>query len=185
MTSIERLHTFQRVLYFLPDIVMPCRYPTIVWAPCVAHQMDLLLEDIGKMAFAADLVKRAHESVKFLTNHQASLAIFREHSKKELLRPGQHLTSRLCMPWNDFQAEHVFQMVYHFAGDTRFGTNFIMLGRLVEVRKDLEQAVLSSKWESWVERDARRVGTAAALCKALVMDDGFFAKAQRLLDLVR
>lgn len=60
-----------------------------------------------------------------------------------------------------------------------------MLGRLVEVRKDLEQAVLSSSWEGWVERDERRVGTGAALCKALVMDDGFFAKAQRLLDLVR
>jgi hypothetical protein len=63
-----------------------------VWAPCVAQQMDLLLEDIGKMAFAADLVKQAHEAVKFLTNHQAGLAIFREHSKKELLRPGQYLT---------------------------------------------------------------------------------------------
>lgn len=103
-----------------------------MWAPCVAHQMDLLLEDNGKMAFAADLVKRAHEAVKFLTSHQASLAIFREHSMK-----------------------------------------------------DLKQAVLSSSWEGWVERDERHVGTAATLCKALDMDDGFFAEAQRLLELVR
>jgi hypothetical protein len=73
----------------------------------------------------------------------------------------------------------------HLAGDTRFGTNFIMLEKLMEVRKDLQQAVLSSSWEGWVERGERRVGTAAAFCKALVMDDGFFARAQRLLELVR
>ena len=50
--------------------------------------MDLLLEDICKMDWAASLVKSGREIVKFINNHQSSLAIFREHSKLDLAMPG-------------------------------------------------------------------------------------------------
>ena len=50
--------------------------------------MDLLLEDIAGEEWADRLIKVGKEVVKFIVNHQASLAIFREHSKKELLMPG-------------------------------------------------------------------------------------------------
>ena len=52
--------------------------------------MDLLLEDICKMDWAASLVKTGREIVKFIVNHQSSLAIFREHSEMELALPGGH-----------------------------------------------------------------------------------------------
>ena len=58
--------------------------------------MDLLLEDIGKEDWAASLVSTGREVVKFVVNHQASLAIFREHSTKELLMPGVLTEAHSC-----------------------------------------------------------------------------------------
>lgn len=50
--------------------------------------MDLLLEDICKLEWAAAIVKVGREIAKFIVNHQASLAIFKEHSKLQLAMPG-------------------------------------------------------------------------------------------------
>jgi hypothetical protein len=61
----------------------------VTYTPCTAHCIDLLLEDIGKLDWAAITISIFRGVVKFLTNHQASLAIFREHSGKELLCPGE------------------------------------------------------------------------------------------------
>ena len=52
----------------------------------MAHIMDLLLEDIAKLSW---VVKTGREVVKFIKNHQASLAIYRSHSKKELVMHGE------------------------------------------------------------------------------------------------
>jgi hypothetical protein len=53
--------------------------------PCTAHCLDLLLEDIGKLAWAKDLLREGKDIVQFIMNHHKSLAIFREHSTMELL----------------------------------------------------------------------------------------------------
>ena len=60
-------------------------YPGIVFSPCSAHCLDLLLEDIGKLQWASPVISKAHGIVKFITNHQASLAHFRKRSTIELL----------------------------------------------------------------------------------------------------
>ena len=31
------------------------RFPTLVWTPCVAHCLDLLLEDIGKLTWVVEI----------------------------------------------------------------------------------------------------------------------------------
>jgi hypothetical protein len=59
-----------------------------------------------------------------------------------------------------------------------------MLGRLVEVRKELQKTVVDEKWDEWVERNWNRVGQGAAACKVNVMDDGLFKSAETLLSLV-
>ena len=70
------------------------------------------------------------------------------------------------------------------AGETRFGTNFIMLSRLVEVKRELQKTVVDEKWVAWVERGDRRVKAGAETCKAAVMDDRWYTKAVDLLSLV-
>jgi hypothetical protein len=32
------------------------RYPTLFWTPCVAHCIDLILEDMGKIPYIKDIV---------------------------------------------------------------------------------------------------------------------------------
>jgi len=45
-------------------------FPHIVCVWCAAHVLDLLLEDIGKMAFFTPELLLAKDAVKFINNHQ-------------------------------------------------------------------------------------------------------------------
>jgi hypothetical protein len=76
----------------------------IMWMPCTPHCLDLLLEDVGKLPWAAEVVAEAKAVVKFITNHHRNQVLFRGKFALDLLKPG----------------------------DTRFATNFIMLDRMLE-----------------------------------------------------
>ena len=52
-------------------------YPHITVTPCTAHCLDLLLEDIGNLPWVAPAVKQAKDVVKYVTNHQQVLALYR------------------------------------------------------------------------------------------------------------
>ncbi len=41
-------------------------------------------------------------------------------------------------------------------GDTRFGTNFIMLERLQKVKTPIQQMIMSSKWKKWMCLDEKK-----------------------------
>jgi hypothetical protein len=100
------------------------KFPSILSSPCAAHCLDLLLEDIAKLQWIGNVIDEGHEIVKFVTNHQASLACFRSHSQLELLKPGE----------------------------TRFATNFIMLRRLQQCKDDLQETVVSKEYKQWVSK---------------------------------
>lgn len=85
-----------RVVQIIADSASNCvaarkliaeKYPHITCAPCAAHCLDLLLEDIGKLPWVASVLDDGHNVVKFITIRQKSLALFRSHSKLELLKP--------------------------------------------------------------------------------------------------
>jgi hypothetical protein len=59
----------------------------------------MLLEDVGKLPWAVEVVAEAKAVVKFITNHHRSQPLFRKKSTLDVLK----------------------------SGDTRFATNFIML----------------------------------------------------------
>jgi hypothetical protein len=61
--------------------------------------------------------------LKFITNHHKSLALFRELSDLDLLKPGE----------------------------TRFATNFIMLDRMLKVKAALQQLVVGPAFTGWNE----------------------------------
>jgi hypothetical protein len=93
----------------------------IKWTPCTPHCLDLLLEDVGKLPWAAEVVAEAKAVVKFITNHHWSQALFCGKSTLDLLKPR----------------------------DTRFATNFIMLDRMPEVREALQELVVGREWREW------------------------------------
>ncbi len=127
-------------------------YPKIVFSPCSAHCLDLLLEDIGKMSWAAKIIEEGNSVVKFISGHQAPLALFRKRSSLELLKPGE----------------------------TRFGTQFIMLQRLLQVKDDLQETVMDKEFKQWAAGKARRGGDSTAVTKTVV-DENFWKAAGQLV----
>jgi len=86
----------------------------ITWTPCTPHCLDLLLEDVGNLPWAAKVVAEGKAVVKFITNHHRSQALFCGKSTLDLLKPG----------------------------DTCFATNFIMLDRMLKVKEALQELVV-------------------------------------------
>ena len=93
---IERVGA-ENVIQIITDSAAGCkaagkliteRYPHITWTACASHVLDLLLEDIGKLAWAAGPIRRARKLVKFITNHHMAQALYRKHSALQLLKPG-------------------------------------------------------------------------------------------------
>jgi Protein of unknown function (DUF 659)/hAT family C-terminal dimerisation region len=130
------------------------RFPHITWAPCGAHCMDLLLEDIGRLPWAASIITEAKQVVSFIRNHHKSLALFRQRSPKELLRPGE----------------------------TRFATNFILLARLKEVEEPLRETIACREWTQWVNSQGNAMKSEAAQIQELVFSASFWKKVNDACD---
>ncbi|XP_026452896.1 uncharacterized protein LOC113353543 [Papaver somniferum] len=63
------------------------KYDTFFWVLCVAHVLDLMLEDMEKFPFIKDVIGEARQISKFIYNHGWVLARFRQHSAgRNLLR---------------------------------------------------------------------------------------------------
>ncbi|CAI5528050.1 unnamed protein product [Closterium sp. Naga37s-1] len=101
-------------------------FPHLEQVPCATHVLDLLMEDIGKMNWARVVVTRAAEIKNFVRSH---------HFTRGYLR------SPLV---NDGKGKQVLK-----PAGTRFGTQFIAVSRLVELRMSLLQMVLSEEWRPW------------------------------------
>jgi hypothetical protein len=109
------------VVYKAVGRLVEQEFSWITWTPCTPHCLDLLLEDVGKLPWAAEVVAEAKVVVKFITNHHRSQALFRRKSALDLLKPR----------------------------NTHFATNFIMLDRMLEVREVLQELVVNREWREW------------------------------------
>jgi hypothetical protein len=43
--------------YVVVGRLLMLRYPTLFWTPCATHCIDLILEDMGKIAYIKDIVE--------------------------------------------------------------------------------------------------------------------------------
>ena len=85
------------------------------------HSLNNALKDIGKIEWIQALIEEGRKIQMFICNHHQSQAIYRKHAKMELLKPA----------------------------DTRFATYYILLRRLVEMKKALSATVISNMWDQW------------------------------------
>ena len=60
------------------------------------------------------------------------------------------------------------------AGDTRFATLFIMLQRWVDIRKQVQTAILDDKWHAWKDRGRGSITAGAEAVEALLADSTFY-----------
>ena len=61
----------------------------IIWVPCAAHCIDLMLEDIGKLDDVRDTIDKEKMVTSLIYNHQFMTDLLREMNEgREILRPG-------------------------------------------------------------------------------------------------
>ncbi|XP_050160310.1 uncharacterized protein LOC126633799 [Malus sylvestris] len=95
------------------------RKEKVWWTPCAAHCIDLMLEDISKMTWFDDTLKRARCISKYLYGHQWVLALMRKYTNNsEILRPAV----------------------------TRFATSFLTLQSLQKQKDNLVALFASQEW---------------------------------------
>ena len=97
------------------------RFPWLSGVVCATHSLDLLMKDLGSMAFAADPLAAARDLVKFINGHQKTRALLAKESDVVLLSPSA----------------------------TRFGYNLIMIERMLRCEDSLRSTVASREWRDW------------------------------------
>lgn len=133
-------------------------WPHITHTPCTSHCLDLLLEDWGGMQECKDLCESAASVIRLIGRYGGLRRVFKKHSDelcggKELIRPAA----------------------------TRFGTQFIMLDRMRELRVALRLTAVHPEWDLAVARstDIR----ASTLCSKLT-GSAFWERIDFVLELM-
>ncbi|XP_028799495.1 uncharacterized protein LOC114754824 [Neltuma alba] len=127
--NVVHLVTDNAANYKAAGRLLTDKHPSIYWSPCVAHCLNLILADIGKMGIVTSLASRASKVSKFIYNHAFLLAWLRKREGwKEIIHPGP----------------------------TRFATTFITLKSLLDHKHDLQALVTSKAFlDSRYYRDQR------------------------------
>jgi hypothetical protein len=131
------------------------KYPHVICLICSAHAIDLLLEDFAKentqgpvvagherfafdTSFTRETLKANREMVKFITNHEKTLSIYRKlvDDLPRAQRPAGG--TELLKP-----------------GETRFATEFIASERVYKCRSLLEQTVVSPEFTTWLSKQSK------------------------------
>nr|KAJ0219174.1 hypothetical protein LSAT_V11C300105720 [Lactuca sativa] len=108
--NVVHLVTHNAANYKVAGRLLCEKYLSIVWSPCAAHCMNLIMKDMSEMREVADLVTLASRVTNFVYNHKWPLNWLRK-------RPGW---TKIIRP-----------------GATRFGTAFIALKSLCDHKHDL------------------------------------------------
>lgn len=161
------------------------KYPHVICMVCAAHSLDLLLEDFAKVdkqgpvvagderfafdtSFSRETLQANREIVRFITNHQKSLATYR--ACVAALPSGQKPTggAELLKP-----------------AATRFATEYIASERAYNCRVPLEQTVVASDFNTWLANQKDSVKAAGANVKRLVLDVTHWDSTKAIVEVSR
>jgi hypothetical protein len=70
--SVIQVVTDSATIYKVAGRLVEQKFSWITWTPCTPHCLDLLLENVGKLPWAAKVVAEAKAVVQFITNHHRS-----------------------------------------------------------------------------------------------------------------
>lgn len=94
-------------------------FPTLYWAPCASRCLDLMLEDFGKLEWISAILEQAKSIARFVYNNNVALNMMRRYTfGNDIVAPGV----------------------------TRFGTNFMTLKRMVDLKQNLQDMITSQEW---------------------------------------
>ncbi|CAI7892425.1 unnamed protein product [Closterium sp. NIES-53] len=134
-------------------------WPHIQHVPCATHVLDLFMEDVGKMPWAKNVVDPAGDISSFVRNH---------HWTRGYLRNPEMVGARMLQALKP-------------AG-TRFGTQYIVVSRLCQLRQSLAQMVVSDVWKGWAVGERKKPAEKFA---AQVLDDAWWKTAEFFCKLMK
>ena len=104
---------------------------SIFYTRCTCHCVDLLFEDIAKLAWIDNILRSAMKITVFITRKQNVLAMFRRFSEKEMLKPSNR----------------------------RFAYSFIVISNLLNQRVygDLRGMIVCEQWGKWKGPKTKKV----------------------------
>ncbi|XP_073046049.1 uncharacterized protein [Primulina eburnea] len=143
-------------------LLVEAKYPHIFWTPCVVHTLNLALKNIcapidsvqNKEVFEecmwiAEISDNALMIKNFIMNHNMRLSMFNDNSNLKML-----------------------SLV-----ETRFASTIIMLKRFRQIKKCLENMVISERWDLYKEDDLLK----ARAVKYKILDDQFWENIDYIL----
>ncbi|XP_073270098.1 uncharacterized protein [Primulina huaijiensis] len=126
-------------------LLVEAKYPHIFWTPCVVHTLNLALKNIcapidsvqNKEVFEeckwiAEVSDNALMIKNFIVNHNMRLSMFNDNSNLKMLSLAK----------------------------TRFASTIIMLKRFRQIKKCLENMVISERWDLYKEDDVLKARAA-------------------------
>ena len=66
VTNVVQVITDNASNYVLASKMLERKHKTIFWTPCVAHCIDLMLEDISKHDWVKDVIEQAKSITKYI-----------------------------------------------------------------------------------------------------------------------
>ncbi|XP_061978670.1 uncharacterized protein LOC133699447 [Populus nigra] len=109
--------------YVVASKLLMEEFPSMFWSPCVAHCINLILQDISKLQSVCSIVEHASGITKYIYNHWYPLYLMRKFTReKEILR----------------------------SAPTYFATNFIAMQNILAHKYKLRAMMTSRKWVSSV-----------------------------------
>ncbi|KAK9690186.1 hypothetical protein RND81_09G110000 [Saponaria officinalis] len=120
--------------------------------------MNLLFKDFAnEFPWLRDTYKKGKAIVKYVKNHQSSLAMFRTYSHLELLKVAQ----------------------------TRCASQYILLKRPLDCREALITLVCQKKWKEWVKKGDEQSRKLGAEVAENVKNDNFWDEVENIVTILK
>ena len=143
-------------------LIIEAEFPSIYWTPCVVHTLNLALKNIcaaknteknnvayEECSWITQIADDAMFVKNFVMSHSMRLSIFNSFNSLKLLS----------------------------IAPTRFASTIVMLKRFKQLKKGLQEMVISDQWSSYKEDDVAK----AKFVKDILLDDKWWDKVDYIL----
>ncbi|XVF20942.1 hypothetical protein REPUB_Repub12eG0047400 [Reevesia pubescens] len=105
--------------YFFTGKKLMESFPSLYWVPCLAHCVDMMLQDFGSLEWISEIIKQAKSIARFVYNHSVVLNMVRRFTfGNDIVEPAV----------------------------TCSATNFATLKRMADLKLNLQTMVSSQDW---------------------------------------
>jgi len=132
------------------------KYPKLICQWCGAHSVNLLMQALGELDGIAELIDECKEVIKFFRNRSLMRFLVRRDAGK------------IPIMWVQ----------------TRFGTTFISMERLGELRVEVAKIVVSEEWTHYYSKQGKDSRDKCDIVRVLVLSPSFWAKIDKTTELL-